>query len=276
MGFLSSIGKMFGGAEAHSRPNQSRAKMSSNGQHTPKADAGGVAVLDQATTLRERMQRELRESPAEHQTARNAETTEEIEAPETEAIEKPVPRNKQELFEELQRNYRDVVDLVKKVDAHLDRNEQRSQQMLSIAERIDRTLPTIEAFPDVVREQMADLKTEIVSAIEASTSKGDARAAQLQSTLSTIGERIDSTSASHTQLVATMAGFRETLGELANNSSRTSEVLESIDTRRQEREDELTKMLIASRRWSVTTLAVTRLGVSGAMAGAIIALLMQG
>ena len=264
MGFLTSIGKVFSASDT-----QRRARPASSGRpkapEAPNPDASGAAVLDQATALRERMQREEPKPVAAP--AAIVEEAKPAQAP---------LKNKQELFDELQRNYRDVVDLVKKVDAHLDRNEQRSQEMLSIAQRIDQALPSIERYPEVAREQIDELKSEVVTAIESSTARGEARGAQLQKTLTTIGERIDSTSASHTQLVATMAGFRETLGELATHSSRTSEVLESIDTRRQEREDELTKMLIASRRWSVTTLAVTLLGVSGAMAIAIIALLMQG
>ncbi|GAB4552356.1 MAG: hypothetical protein Tsb0013_14620 [Phycisphaerales bacterium] len=278
MGFLSSIGKMFSASDP-----QRRAKPSPNGRRTAspartgtEPEGGGVAVLDQATALREHVEREERRRAQEQASTSEAPTASvEVESvPEQEASIAP-PRNKQELFEELQRNYRDVVDLVKKVDAHLDRNERRAQEMLSIAQRIDETLPTIEQFPGMVRQQLDELKTEVVGAIEASSAKGDARGAQLQQTLSTIGERIDSTSASHTQLVATMAGFRETLGELAHHSSRTSEVLESIDTRRQQREDELTKMLIASRRWSVVTLAVTLLGVSAATAIAIVALVMR-
>jgi len=283
MGFLSSIGKMFGSA-----PNEQRSKPTPSNGHAPSLAATGVGVMDQASTLRDRVHRDTAAEPKQRRRRpqTGATTSDEPvvieperphdapDARDTTETAITAPRNKQELFEELQRNYRDVVELVRKVDAHLDRNEQRSQEMASIARRIDETLPALQQFPEQVKQQLDALNTEVVSAIRESTEKGEARSEAVQKSLATIGSRIESTSESHAQLVTTMAGFRETLGDLATSSSRTSDVLQSIDTRRQEREDELTKMLVASRRWSVTTLAVAIIGVAAAMSVAIVALVI--
>lgn len=280
MGFLTSIGKMFGGSAPEQRRNAATGPSESDG------NAAAVATIDQATALRERIARETapprqrRRAPGDSAVRSEAASPVEAEAKPAASQEPahemaPTPRTKQELFEDLQRNYRDVVDLVRKVDAHLDRNEQRAQEMATIARRIDETLPALQSFPEQVREQLDRLNTEVVTAIRETSSRSDARAGEIQKTLTTIGGRIESTSESHAQLVTTMAGFRQTLGDLATSSDRTSSTLESIDSRRQEREDELTKMLIASRRWSVTTLAVTLLGVSVAAAIAIVALVIN-
>lgn len=265
MGFLSSIGKMFG-----SGTSERRERAPIGGAPTP---GGGVGVIDQATPLREQIHAE---QPRPSRRERVSETPVVVE-PDM-GVPEPTPsapKNKQELFEELQKNYRDVVDLVKKVDAHLDRNEVRAEEMVSIARRIDETLPALSAFPEEIRSQLDELRREVVGAITTSSQRSDARADEANQALGAISERIDATGRAHTQLVSTMAGFRETLGELATSSARTSDVLQSIDTRRQQREDELTRMLVASRRWSVVTLSVTLVGVSAAVAVAIIALVVN-
>ncbi|QKK09825.1 MAG: hypothetical protein HND58_17805 [Planctomycetota bacterium] len=45
------------------------------------------------------------------------------------------PRSRQELIAELQRNYQEVLGIVRKVDSHLDEQGQRSGRMAEIAER---------------------------------------------------------------------------------------------------------------------------------------------
>jgi hypothetical protein len=236
---------------------------------TAQRESGGITVIDEEPPSRNGYHDEGVHEDDSHD-LEPAQVRE--HAGSTQELARPAPRNKQELFEELQQNYREVVDLVRKVDAHLDRNEQRGQEMVSIARRIDDTIPILQKFPEQMQEQMRELNREVVAAIKATSDRGDERSRQINSALQQIGGRIQKTGETQGQLVTTMAGFRETLGDIAKSSSRTSTVLEDIDTRRQEREDELTKMLVASRRWSVAAMAVAVIVGASALAVGTVAI----
>lgn len=53
---------------------------------------------------------------------------------------------RREIVEELRRNYGEVLGLVRKVDEHLDRQEQRGHELMALAERSERAL---EALPHI-------------------------------------------------------------------------------------------------------------------------------
>lgn len=272
MGFISSIGKMFAGA-----PKQARRNPTGSFAGEPQS-ATATAPVDQATTLRERLSEDrLDDLYGEQQTPREGRPEMSDPGATDRALrpEPASPRNKQELLEELQQNYREVVDLVRKVDDHLDRNEQRAGEMLAIARRVDQALPALTEFPAEMRAHLGELREGVTTAIREHGNKGDERAQRINAVLETVEKKIAASGASQAQLVTTMAGFRETLGELADSSSRTSTVLEDIDHRRMEREDELTKMLVASRRWSVAAMALAIVIGSVALAVGVVALVVN-
>lgn len=275
MGFMSSIGKMFSGAPKEARRNAS-------GVYHSGSDAAGTAVaeapVDQATMLRERLAQDRATQPISAPKEARAEASDVTEhglIERTGKVEAPTPRNKQELFEELQKNYREVVDLVRKVDNHLDRNDKRASEMLDIARRVDQALPALAEFPSEMRTHLAELREGVTAAIHEHGTRSDERAARINGVLESVEKKIAASGASQAQLVTTMAGFRETLGDLADSSSRTSTVLEDIDHRRMEREDELTKMLVASRRWSVAAMALAIVIGSVALAVGVVALVVN-
>ena len=74
----------------------------------------------------------------------------------------PVVRNKQDLINDLQKRYTEVVELIKKVDTHLDEQSKRQERLLEIAETIPATIATL---PDI-QEQMHAQTTRLTNAIE--------------------------------------------------------------------------------------------------------------
>jgi hypothetical protein len=175
-------------------------------------------------------------------------------APAAVAVASPPAKSKQQVVEELQRNYREVVGLVRKVDAHLDRDEERAQELMAIAQRFDEALPMIASLPETMRTELRSLRDEVTQAIRDASSADEVRADRLEALLGKIGMDVERTGEEQLQLVETMAGFRESLGDISRSTARSGEVLESIDRRRAEREDELTRMLVASRTWIIVAL----------------------
>lgn len=164
----------------------------------------------------------------------------------------PPPRNRQELFEDLQKNYREAVELIRKVDGHLDRDEARGQQFLSIARRLDDSLPTLDGVP----QQIARIGEQIVEAVRAGTAADEKRLVRLEQSLDSIVSNLDRSATAQTELTTTMAAFRETLADIERANRRSSEALESMEEHRAAREEEMASMLATSRTWLLIALAL--------------------
>lgn len=185
-----------------------------------------------------------------------------------------VPRNRQELFEELQKNYREVVDLIRKVNTHLDREQHRSARMMSIAERVEEIVPTIQEMPDSINTHATRLNREVVQALRDSNLADERRTQRLENALNGISSHLASGSESQKDLIQTMAQFRETMGELSNENQRTGSVLRDAQDRSVRREEEMVKLISSSKRWGVIGLSIT-VGVAVVAIGtAVVALVM--
>lgn len=180
----------------------------------------------------------------------------------------PPPRTKQELFEDLQRNYREAVELIRKVDGHLDRDETRAEQLMTIARRIDDTLPSVERTP----EHLARLGDQIVEAVRSSAASDEKRVARIEEGLGRIVSTLDRSSTAQVELTATMAAFRETLADIDRSNRRSAQALETMDRRRAEREDEIARMLSTSKVWMLVALLLSVAMGTVAMAIAIVSL----
>ncbi len=167
------------------------------------------------------------------------------------------PRNRQELLDELSRNYREVVSLVRKVDTHLDEQRERSDALLVIARRIDEALPVLCEAPRALRESIETFRSETTEAIREASRGQTARLDRVHESFDVVATEVVKSGDTQNRLVHTMAEFRETLTDIGRSSDRTGQVLQSIDDRRAEREDQLTRMLATSRAWMVTGLAVS-------------------
>lgn len=185
-----------------------------------------------------------------------------------------VPRNRQELFEELQKNYREVVDLIRKVNSHLDREQHRSARMMAIAERVEEIVPSIHDMPDAINTHATRLNRDVVQALRDSNLADERRTQRLENALNGISSHLASGSESQNDLIQTMAQFRETMGELSTENQRTGSVLRDAQDRSAQREEEMVRLISSSKRWGVIGLSIT-VGVAVvAIATAVVAIVM--
>lgn len=122
------------------------------------------------------------------------------------------PRTKQELFEELHRNYREVLHLVRKVNTHLDREQARGDRMLRVAAQVEAVLPKLQALtnmPGEINEHAAKLHAELVEAMRDTNQSDEQRTKRLESALGRISETMHEGAEGQANLNRTMAAFRD-------------------------------------------------------------------
>lgn len=172
--------------------------------------------------------------------------------PSSKVVEVSAPRSRQEIFEDLQRNYREAVELIRKVDGHLDRDEARAEQFIAIARRLDDTRPTVESLP----EHVSGAAEQIVEAVRTTSLAEEKRAQRLEQILARLGAHVERSSEAHVELTTTMSSFRETLAEIAESNRATSRTLESMERRRSEREEDMARLVTSSRNWMLVALGL--------------------
>ncbi|MEM9084228.1 MAG: hypothetical protein AAGB34_11575 [Planctomycetota bacterium] len=183
------------------------------------------------------------------------------------ALAPRAPRNKQELFEELQKNYTEVVELVRKVDGHLDREQHRSARVMEVIDRFDAIIPTLQSRPRELNDTARELNETLISAIRESDGSN---AKQIAEAVTQVELQLQTSGKSQAELVHTMAAFRETIGRLATSNEQSDELLRSVTLRNDEREQELSKLVSSSRRsMMVVTACAVSLGLVGIAIGAI-------
>ncbi len=185
-----------------------------------------------------------------------------------------VPRNRQELFEELQRNYREVVDLVRRVNTHLDREQQRSERLMVIAERVEQLVPRLHELPNDINTHATHLNRELVQVIRDTNVADERRTQRLENALTGISKHLSTGSSAQAELVHTMAAFRETMSDLAQENARTGEVLRDTSERAAERERDMVKLLAGSRMWSRVGLGLSVVVGLAAVGAAVAAILL--
>ncbi len=153
----------------------------------------------------------------------------------------PAPKSKGEMLAELQKNYAEVMELIRKVSNHLDEQNDRSIRLMEIAERIPEA---IETLPEL-RNQNAEILVALKSAAD-DTRARDERAAE---SLDLLVDRLEESRESDRVLVGTMAEFRGTLREMADTNEQTGVTLSDMNQRNMAREQELHSILQLTRRW---------------------------
>lgn len=192
------------------------------------------------------------------------------------------PRNKQELVAELQKNYVEVLELVRRVNSHLDRQEERSDRIMKIVDRLPDAIDSLAA----TREQNGALLAAMNESTAASKA-GNERVASVVEDLARHGERqagalgsinegLEKSRRTELQLVQTMAEFRTSVSEMAGSSSRVGDTLESLQNSSAARERELVDLVNESRRWTLTAMIACGAGVGIALALAMVALFSTG
>lgn len=173
-----------------------------------------------------------------------------------EAIE-PIrtPRNKQELVEELQKSYAEVVTLIRKVDGHLDSQDKRSERLLTIAE----TLPAaLEDISEVRRQhaQLAEAIDRLTQATREGTTKSESsRAAQLE-TLGEVRTLLQSAGDHERRVADSLDEFKGSIVQVATSTDKLGAVLEGMDSRQQRRENDLRQAIESGQKWMATAVVL--------------------
>jgi DNA-binding ferritin-like protein len=151
------------------------------------------------------------------------------------------PKSKSEMLAELQKNYSEVMELIRKVSNHLDEQNDRSIRLMEIAERIPEALDTL--------PELRDQNTEIIAALKNAADDTRARDERAAQSLDLLADRLEEGRESDRVLVGTMAEFRGTLREMADTSEKTGVTLSDMNQRNMAREQELHNILQLTRRW---------------------------
>lgn len=152
------------------------------------------------------------------------------------------PRSRQELIAELQRNYQEVLGIVRKVDSHLDEQGQRSARMAEIAERF----PSAADDLSHLREQQ-DAVHQALEAVSLTLRERDGTLGQNQlATLDRLEEirgLMAESSESERQLVGSLVEFRDTMGGMATATERLTDAVERIEARETERANQVVEAI---------------------------------
>lgn len=148
------------------------------------------------------------------------------------------PRSRQELIAELQRNYQEVLGIVRKVDSHLDEQGQRSGRLAEIAERFPAAaddLSQMRKRQEAVHEVLDSVALSLRERDLALTENQRATLDRLEEIRGLMAE----SSESERQLVGSLVEFRDMMGGMSAATERLSEAVERIEARETERVKEV-------------------------------------
>ena len=159
---------------------------------------------------------------------------------------------KQELVAELQKNYKEVLELVRRVQTHLDTQEERSARLMEIVERIPEALDEIPQR----REQTERLIEAVGHVAEIGKSSQDISQQSLRE-LSKANEQLARSAQADADLVGAMGEFRSAAETMASDNQRAAASVKELARRSTERDEQLAEAIADGRRWLVIGVTVT-------------------
>lgn len=233
--------------------------------------------------------------------------SDEPEVAELKPIGAVAPRNKQELMEELRKNYADVIELVRKVNSHLDdqgsrlaEQEARARELVEIARQIPGLLATL--------PKLAEQNTQLLGLVERLANESAAGNEALRQAVSDQTRAAAESSAAVTAAIeATRTGISASVRTAAEEQRRSGEALgasinaaisssttalgdqlgsvhsaaeagaRSFDAARAQleaRADELRKAMDQHRKWSIISAIIGVVAILG-VGAALVWLLMK-
>lgn len=187
----------------------------------------------------------------------------------TQNAQPPTPRNKQELIAELTQNYREVLSLVRKVDEHLDRQDQRSQRLLELAEQLPAAADTLEQ----IRKRNVEINVsvrDLIAAVNDSTGKAGANAEEHLKSLAQIHAQLEQAGKSEERTAAAFNEFRSTVKTIAGSNTNLATVLERMNQRDLGRDLRLQDMIARTQRWTIILALLTTTGVAAAVTAVLV------
>lgn len=191
----------------------------------------------------------------------------------------PAPKNRQELLNELRKNYTEVLGLVRKVDTHLDDQSRRSERLLELAEK---SAAQMEVLPEIAESnrRVADALADLVELTRDARTRNEAamdrltknavqqlESAQRQtSALQSVQAALHRSSEAGAEMARSMSGFGDTLGEMAGSTRDLGDTIAAMRETDAEREAELARLVSNSQKWLVAAVVFSGLIAVGALA----------
>jgi DNA repair exonuclease SbcCD ATPase subunit len=175
------------------------------------------------------------------------------------------------------RSLEEIMSLVRKISDHLDGQTDRTERMLQL---IDRMPQALDALPEINRQN-----ARLLESLHAHLDQARRREEALNDTLATITEaakhqtevlglvqqQLDHSSQSSAQLTGTLSELRQSLSDLAQANTHSSEVLSKMAEATGERENRLTDTLTRTQRWIIAGVLCASAASIAAIATAIVA-----
>ena len=194
------------------------------------------------------------------------------------------PRNRQELVKELQKNYTEVLGLVRKVDDHLDTQSHRSERLRELAERSARNM---DAIPELVEQnrRVADALGDLIELTRDARTRNDAAVDRLNKTaieqleagqrqtaaLQSMQSAIHRSGEAEAEMARSIGGFNETLTDMSAATRDLGDTISQLRETDAEREAELAKLVSSGQKWLVAAVVLCAL-----MAVVVVGLVVNG
>lgn len=179
-------------------------------------------------------------------------------------------RSKQEVIEELQRNYREVVQLIGRVNEHMDQADDRSKTIVELAQR---ALEANQRLPETVALAIEKAQAHQVDALQAIAQAHEQGTERLDTSIARVGIQMEVASESHEQLCDTMASFRETMYEVSVTSTRTADALDASMAQKSAADERIAHMVVQNQRWMIGALGGIMILAGSAFVLAVVALM---
>jgi hypothetical protein len=175
------------------------------------------------------------------------------------------PKGKQELLAEIQRNYQEVLELVRKVDGHLDESSERSRRIFDLAERVPEGMASI-----VELKHQQEVVTHAIERITEVATATEGHASSTVAELRAIAVRFDEAGQRGEALALAVGEFREILTGVAGSGVRLNAVMESIQREASSREERLVSLIEREQRWMIFALSLCGISVAVAIVIAVL------
>lgn len=190
----------------------------------------------------------------------------------------PAPKNRQELLNELRKNYTEVLGLVRKVDGHLDEQSHRSERLLELAESSARDMSHL---PELVEQnrRVADALGDLIELTRDARTRQDAAADRMTKTavqqlesaqrqtaaLQTMQAAMHRAGEADEKMADSISGFNDTLGAMSSSTRDLGDTIASMRETDAEREAELARLVANSQKWLVAAVIACGLLAVGAL-----------
>jgi myosin heavy subunit len=181
-------------------------------------------------------------------------------------------KTKQELLAELQQNYREVVDLVRRLKTHMETQDERFDRLMGVAEQIRESVQAAPGLREDARKALVALD-QIASTQREGQTRTETALQAHSGRLNRMTELMENSSETEQRVASTLTDVGTTLSAMAAATESVGGALRAMQEREAKRDAQLAGLLTRSHRWMVAITAVVGVAIA---AGLIFAALLAG